>query len=175
MVLAQWRRSDPYDGGVARTHTYELDVTWTGNRGTGTSGYRAYSRAHEVSLRGRPPLLGSADPVFRGEPDRWSPELLLVASLAQCHMLSYLHLCAEAGVVVTGYTDGPVGRMVEGADGGRFTEVTLRPRVTVAAAEMVERAVELHEPAHRQCFIANSVNFPVCREPMVSIDESTSR
>jgi organic hydroperoxide reductase OsmC/OhrA len=154
---------------VGRTHTYELDVTWTGNRGTGTSGYRDYSRAHEVSLRGRPPLLGSADPVFRGEPDRWSPELLLVASLAQCHMLWYLHLCADAGVVVTGYTDSPVGRMVEDDDGGggRFTEVTLRPQVTVATAEMVERAVELHEPAHQKCFIANSVNFPVSHNPQV--------
>jgi organic hydroperoxide reductase OsmC/OhrA len=161
--------SPPYYDGVARTHTYELDVTRTGNSGTGTSEYRGYSRAHEVSLHGRPTLLGSADPVFRGEPDRWSPELLLVASLAQCHMLWYLHLCADAGVVVTGYADSPVGRMLEGDDGGGgFTEVTLRPQVTVATAEMVERAVELHEQAHRKCFIANSVNFPVYQEPTVS-------
>src|SRR6266540_3868554 len=114
---------------MARTHTYELTVTWTGDRGTGTSGYRAYSRAHEVTAAGRPPLPGSSDPTFRGDPDRWNPEQLLVAALAQCHLLWYLHLCAEAGVVVTGYTDTPTGLMAEDDDGGgRFTEVTLRPR-----------------------------------------------
>ncbi len=154
---------------MARTHTYELTVTWTGDRGTGTSGYRAYSRAHEVTAAGRPPLPGSSDPTFRGDPDRWNPEQLLVAALAQCHLLWYLHLCAEAGVVVTGYTDTPTGLMAEDDDGGgRFTEVTLRPRVTVAAADSVGRAVELHGTAHRMCFIANSVNFPVHHEPVVS-------
>ncbi len=154
---------------MARTHTYELTVTWTGDRGTGTSGYRAYSRAHEVTAAGRPPLPGSSDPTFRGDPDRWNPEQLLVAALAQCHLLWYLHLCAEAGVVVTGYTDTPTGLMAEDDDGGgRFTEVTLRPRVTVAAADSVGRAVELHGTAHRMCFIANSVTFPVHHEPVVS-------
>jgi organic hydroperoxide reductase OsmC/OhrA len=152
---------------VTRVHRYELTVTWTGDRGTGTSGYRAYSRAHEVTAPGLPVLPGSADPAFRGEPDRWSPELLLVAALSQCHLLWYLHLCADAGVVVTGYTDTPTGLMAEDGDpitdggGGRFTQVTLRPAVTVAAADMVDRALALHEPAHHRCFIANSVNFPV--------------
>ena len=147
---------------MSRVHTYELTVTWTGDRGTGTSGYRAYSRAHEVTAPGLPVLPGSSDPAFRGEPDRWSPELLLVAALSQCHLLWYLHLCADAGVVVTGYADTPTGLMAEDADGGgRFTQVTLRPTVTVAAPDMVRQAEKLHEPAHHRCFIANSVNFPV--------------
>ena len=154
---------------MSRTHTYTLTVTWTGDRGTGTSGYRAYGRTHEVCAPGLPVLPGSSDPAFRGEPDRWSPELLLVAALSQCHLLWYLHLCAEAGVVVTGYTDEPTGRMAEDSDGGgRFTQVTLRPRVTVTAADMVDRAVALHEPAHHRCFIANSVNFPVGVAPTVT-------
>lgn len=152
---------------MPRTHTYELTVTWTGDRGDGTASYRGYSRAHEVSAPGRPPLPGSSDPAFRGEPDRWNPEQLLVASLSQCHMLWYLHVCAAAGVVVTGYADTPQGVMAESADGGgHFTEVVLRPRVTVASADMVERATALHKDAHKLCFIANSVNFPVRHEPV---------
>jgi organic hydroperoxide reductase OsmC/OhrA len=154
---------------LPRTHTYEVTVTWTGNRGTGTSGYRDYSRANEVVAPGRPPLAGSSDPAFHGESDRWNPEQLLLAALAQCHLLSYLHLCADAGVVVLEYTDNPIGRMTQTADGGgHFTEVVLRPRVVVATADLVHRATELHEPAHKLCFIANSVNFPVLHEPVVT-------
>src|SRR5688572_22006449 len=112
-----------------RTHTYTTLVTWTGNLGTGTSGYRDYDRAHDVAAPGRAVVLGSSDPMFRGDPTRWNPELLLVASLSQCHMLWYLHLAAEAGVVVTDYVDEAVGTMTERAGGaGHFTEVTLRPR-----------------------------------------------
>lgn len=153
---------------MGKTHRYEVTVTWTGDRGEGTSGYRAYSRAHEVGAAGKAPIEGSSDPAFRGDPQRWNPEELLVASLSQCHMLWYLHLCAAAGVVVTGYVDRPLGTMAETVDGGgHFVEVVLRPEVTVAAAEMADRAVALHEQAHRLCFVANSVNFPVRHEPVV--------
>jgi organic hydroperoxide reductase OsmC/OhrA len=158
---------------VTRTHTYELTVTWTGDRGSGTSGYRDFSRAHEVTAPGRPTLLGSSDPVFRGERDRWSPEQLLVAAVSQCHMLWYLHLCAEAGIVVVGYTDDPIARMLETADGGgHFTEVVLRPRVVVAAPEMADRASGLHSDANRLCFIARSVNFPVHHQPLIEVATS---
>jgi organic hydroperoxide reductase OsmC/OhrA len=152
---------------MQRRHEYETVVTWTGNRGTGTSGYREYGREHVVESGGPPPIQGSADPAFRGDPARWNPELLLVASLSECHLLWYLHLCAEAGVVVTSYRDRPVGTMVDAGDSGRFTDVVLRPEVTVAASGMVGQAIALHDGAHRACFIANSVNFPVRHEPVV--------
>jgi organic hydroperoxide reductase OsmC/OhrA len=156
--------------GVRRTHRYDLTMTWTGNRGSGTSGYRDYGRDHEVGAEGRPAIEGSADPVFRGDKTRWNPELELVAALAQCHMLSYLHVCAIAGVVVTAYDDAPYGLMAETEDGGgRFTEVVLRPSVTVAAAGMAEQARKLHEEASAKCFIASSVNFPVRHEPSVTV------
>jgi organic hydroperoxide reductase OsmC/OhrA len=148
-------------------HTYDTVVTWTGNRGTGTSGYRDYDRAHEVSAEGRAKILGSSDPAFRGDPARWNPEQLLVAALSQCHMLQYLHLCADAGVVVTGYVDHACGTMTETDQGGHFTEVVLRPQVRVAAPSMVEAAMALHGAAHRACFIASSVNFPVRHQPRV--------
>lgn len=149
-----------------RRHSYTLEVAWTGNVGTGTSGYRAFSRDHEVRGDGKPVLLGSSDPAFRGDPGRYNPEELLVAALAQCHLLWFLHLAATEGVVVTDYTDRPVGVMAANADGsGQFTEVVLRPTVTVAEAGLVERADALHEKAHAMCFIARSVNFPVRCEP----------
>ena len=164
---------------ASKCHRYRVVVTWTGNRGQGTSGYRAYDRSHEVTAgpqdpvhvcigRGHPqPIAASSDPVFRGEPDRWNPEQLLTAALAQCHMLWYLHLCAVAGVVITGYRDEAAGTMTEDADGGgRFTEVVLRPRVTVSSPDMIEKAVGLHRDAHEKCFVARSVNFPVRHEPV---------
>lgn len=156
--------------GVRRTHRYDLTMTWTGNRGTGTSGYRDYGRDHLIGADGRPAIEGSSDPVFRGDKTRWNPELELVAALSQCHMLSYLYVCAIAGIVVTGYDDAPYGVMAETEDGGgHFTEVVLRPRVTVQAPEMTEAASKLHEDASEKCFIASSVNFPVRHEPSVTV------
>ncbi|MFP8962953.1 OsmC family protein [Streptomyces nanhaiensis] len=156
---------------MAATHRYELTLQWTGNLGAGTRDYRAYSRDHEVLAGGRAPLPGSADPAFRGDPARWNPEELLVSSLSQCHLLWYLHLCATAGVVVTGYTDRPVGTMtMDGAGGGgRFTEVVLRPEVSVAEEPMREKALALHGEVGAVCFIARSVAFPVRHEPTVAV------
>ena len=155
---------------MARIHQYEVDVTWTGDLGTGTSGYRAFARDHEVAADGKPVIPASSDPAFRGDPARWNPEELLVASLAQCHMLWFLHLCATSKVIVTGYTDRPLGRMAEAPDGsGRFEEVVLRPRVVVATEEQAARTADLHARAHEMCFIANSVNFPVRHEPTVEV------
>jgi organic hydroperoxide reductase OsmC/OhrA len=157
--------------GAVRMHHYAVSVTWTGNQGTGTSAYRAYGRDHEVSAAGLAPIMGSSDSAFRGDPTRWNPELELTAALSQCHMLWYLHLCAEAGVVVLSYSDDAVGTMAETANGsGRFTEVVLRPRVTIANAQMLEPAFRLHAQAHEKCFIANSVNFPVLHEPSITTE-----
>ena len=155
---------------MSTTHHYELSVTWTGNTGSGTSNYRAYGRAHEVEAGDKPPIPGSADPTFRGDPARWNPEELLVTSVSQCHMLWYLSLCAGEGVVVTGYADQPRGTMIEAADGsGQFQEIRLRPQVELASAEHADRAMALHERAHRMCYIANSVNFPIHHEPTTTI------
>jgi organic hydroperoxide reductase OsmC/OhrA len=155
---------------MTRQHHYDLQVVWTGNLGQGTSGYRAYSRDHEITAPGRTPLPGSSDPAFRGDPGRYSPEDLLVASLSACHMLWYLHLCADSGIVVEEYVDAATGVMVESADGGgRFKEVVLRPTVVVRAGADRDLAVGLHERAHALCFIANSVNFDVRCEPALSV------
>lgn len=154
---------------MSKSHHYDVSVRWTGNLGSGTSGYRDFARDHEVTADGATPIAGSADPAFRGDPARWNPEQMLTAALSQCHMLWYLHLASQAGVVVTDYTDDAVGTMVEDADrGGWFTEVVLRPRVSVASPDMIDAAILVHKSAHEKCFLANSVNFPVRHEPVVT-------
>lgn len=154
---------------MSKTHRYAVNVKWTGNKGTGTSGYKAYERAHEISACGQKPvLLGSSDPTFRGDPSRWNPEELLVASLSACHMLWYLHLCSDAKIIVTAYVDQPEGLMEELPDGsGNFQRVILRPKVTIAPGSDLAKARELHAAAHAKCFIARSMNFPVEHEPDV--------
>ena len=154
---------------MAREHIYEAAVTWTGNRGTGTSGYKAYTRDHDIACAGKPTIRGSADPLYPGDASRHNPEDLLVAALSACHMLWYLHLCAEEGVVVTAYEDAASGVMAtHPPDGtGAFTRVTLRPRVTIAAGSCAETAARLHGQAGANCFIARSVNFPVDHLPEI--------
>ena len=154
---------------MAATHSYDVTVEWTGNLGRGTDGYRSFSRAHEVLGDGKAPIAASSDPAFRGDPTRWNPEELLVASVSQCHMLWYLHLCAVNRVVVTGYADHAHGVMTmdPAGGGGQITEVTLRPEVTVAEASMVAKARSLHDDINAVCFIARSVDFPIRHVPVV--------
>lgn len=147
-------------------HSYKTSLEWTGNNGTGTANYRAFERSYTVSIENKPDILGSSDPAFRGDPTKYNPEELLVASLSSCHMLWYLHLCSEAGVIVTDYLDQATGTMIEtSSGGGRFTNVALHPRVTVNERSMIEKANELHKKANELCFIANSVNFKVDHYP----------
>ena len=151
-------------------HHYAIELVWTGNRGTGTSGYKAYGRDHILSAGGKHDIAGSSDRPFHGDADRRNPEEMLLSALSQCHLLSYLHVAASAGVVVTDYRDDAIGTMEQKDNGGgHFTSVTLRPTVTVADAEMVQQALSLHHDASEKCFIAASVNFPVRHEPQVVV------
>ncbi|GAB3660680.1 OsmC family protein [Glycomyces tarimensis] len=151
-------------------HHYEVTLKWTGNAGSGTRTYRDYGRDHEVVAQGKPTILGSADPAFRGQDDRWHPEELLVASLSECHMLTYLALCARSRIVVTEYEDLATGRMEQTrGNSGRFVEVVLNPKVTITDDAKLEDATDLHHEANEACFIANSVNFPVRHNPVIEI------
>jgi organic hydroperoxide reductase OsmC/OhrA len=155
---------------AGKQHTYSVSVTWTGNTGSGTSRYNSYSRDYTVTSPGKPDIAGSSDPAFRGDPKRYNPEDLLVVALSSCHMLSYLHLAAVGGVVVTNYVDDAGGVMTQDAKGsGAFTRVTLRPKVTITASSDPAKARDLHHAAHEVCFIANSVNFPVDCEPEIVV------
>jgi organic hydroperoxide reductase OsmC/OhrA len=153
---------------MAHGHTYAISLTWTGAADGPTASYRAYSREYLAEVAGKPPLRGSADPLFRGDAGLLNPEDLLVVALASCHMLSYLAECARSGVAVLSYADSASGTMARRDGILAFTEVVLRPRVTIAAASNLEKAVTLHGKAHEECFIAASVNFPVRHEPIVT-------
>ncbi len=156
---------------MPKTHRYKVLVAWTGNTGTGTSSYRNYSRNHEISAGPAKPVIpSSSDPAFRGDPARWNPEELLVASISACHQLWYLHLCADAGIVVLTYTNEAEGLLEETPDGaGQFTCVTLHPKVTLAPGSDLAKARDLHHTAHAKCFIARSVNFPVEHQPEITL------
>ena len=152
---------------MSKQHEYSLTIKWTGNKGTGTSSYTTYDRSHSVLVEGKPEINLSSDPAFRGDKARHNPEELLIASLSSCHMLWYLHVCAEAGVTVVDYSDNATGVMEESSNGGgRFSEVALNPVVTVTEASMIDTANQLHKKANELCFIANSVNFKVQHFPV---------
>lgn len=149
------------------SHHFAVTTTWTGNRGSGTSGYRAYGRDHQILAEGKlSPIPGSSSPVYRGDKDRYNPEELLIAALSGCHMLWFLHLCADTGIVVTEYRDEASGTMKVNADGsGQFDEVVLRPIVRLADTSRIPELDDLHHRAHELCFIARSVKFTVRTEP----------
>lgn len=155
---------------MAKQHHYTTFVNWTGNRGEGTSGYRNYDRNHTIGAGNKTIIPASSDPAFLGDPSRYNPEELLLASLSSCHMLWYLHLCSDNGVIVTAYSDHATGTMEENASGGKFTEVTLHPVVKVTEATMMDMAKQLHEEANKKCFIANSCNFPVKHDVQVEAE-----
>jgi organic hydroperoxide reductase OsmC/OhrA len=145
-----------------KRHQYEVRVDWTGNDGEGTKSYKGYRRNHKIRAAGKPEIAGSSDPSFRGDPSRYNPEELLVASLSACHMLWYLHLCAVNHVIVQEYRDAAFGVMEENQDGsGEFVQVVLKPVVKISGESDRAKAVALHHEAHRLCFIARSVKFPV--------------
>lgn len=150
-------------------HQYETELTWTGNRGKGTQSYRGYDRNFTIEMEGKQPMHGSADPAFRGDPAKYNPEELFLSSLSSCHMLWYLHLCADHQIVVTSYRDKAEAEMSESEDGhGRFTDVMLNPVVEITDSDKKDLALELHQEANKMCFIANSCNFPVQHKATVT-------
>jgi organic hydroperoxide reductase OsmC/OhrA len=157
-----------------RTHTYSIRNEWTGNQGTGTSAYTAYSRDHELSgAAKKAEIFCSSDPAFRGNPARYNPEELLLGAIAGCHMLWFLHFCADAGIVVTAYVDNATATMEEEASGAaRFTAAVLSPHVTITDASRAGDAGRLHERVHDVCAIARSVNFPVHVHPRTEVVKS---
>jgi len=150
-----------------KEHHYTAKLTWSGGSQGPVRDYAGYSREYVVEIPGKAPLAGTADPMFRGDATLHNPEDLLLAALAGCHMLTYLALCARARIEVVAYQDDASGTMALTGGGGHFTQVTLRPRVSVAPGSDMTKARALHTAAHGDCFIANSVNFPVRNEPEV--------
>ena len=155
-----------------KQYHYALIVKWTGNTGEGTANYRAYERSHLIEVKNKASIKGSSDPAFRGDETMHNPEELFLASISTCHLLWYLHLCADASIIVTDYTDNATDTMTETANGGgRFTEVVLHPTVTITNETMLAKATALHHKANELCYIANSCNFSILHEPVFFINE----
>ena len=151
---------------MSNTHHYAAKITWHGRRDGLPFDYRSYDRTHRVEIEGKPAFIASADPTFLGDSSLYNPEDMLVVALSSCHMLSYLAICARARVTVLSYTDEAEGVMVmDQPDTGRFSDVLLKPVVELAPGSDVEKARSFHAMAHKVCFIARSVNFPVRCEP----------
>jgi organic hydroperoxide reductase OsmC/OhrA len=160
--------------GRKNAHDYKAHLVWDGNLGTGTTSYQGYGRKYRLEIDGKPDIIGSADPMFRGDANAYNPEDLFVAALSSCHMLSYLALCARTHVNVIAYEDNAVGTLrLTPNGGGIFEGVTLRPVVTLGPGSDEKKAMELHEQAHDLCFIAASVKIPVLHEPTVKVEGAT--
>lgn len=149
-------------------HLFKAKAFWTLNRKEGN--IKTYSRNHSIAIEGKPLLEVSAAKAFKGDASLYNPEDMLLASLVSCHMMSYLYVCAQAGIEVLSYTDDAVATLEVNDDGsGRFTEVALNPKVIIAQTERVEEALALHKKANELCFIANSCNFPIHHNPTCEV------
>jgi organic hydroperoxide reductase OsmC/OhrA len=150
---------------ASHVHHYTASCSWHGSTATG---YEAYDRSHDVEA---PPaatsLALSSDPAFRGDPARLNPEQLLVMAAASCQLLSFLAVAARARIDVVDYQDDADGEMPEDVRPMRITRITLRPRITIRGDVDEARVRHLVEVAHRECFIANSLNTDVVVEPEV--------
>jgi organic hydroperoxide reductase OsmC/OhrA len=161
---------------MAKTHDYAARLVWTGNLGSGTATYPGYSREYAVSVEGKLDLRGSADPMFRGDPELYNPEDLFVVAISSCHMLSYLALCARKGISVTSYEDSAKGTLLLTSDGGGyFEQVTLSPQVTIADGARHAEAIALHEDAHSQCYIASSCKCPIHHMAIVKVESMAEK
>ncbi len=154
-----------------KIHNYYTQIAWTGAGEDGTKTYKSYERLYDLNIEGKPSVVGSADPAFRGDAGCHNPEDMLVASVSSCHMLWYLHICSVSKVIVTSYIDNAEGIMEESADGsGRFTKITLRPRIKISSGSDLVKAEEAHAKANKMCFIANTLNCPIEHQPTIEWD-----
>jgi organic hydroperoxide reductase OsmC/OhrA len=134
-----------------------VDVSWS--RGEHEFTYQSYSRDHSWTFDGGDTVTASANPAYLGSEAAVDPEEAFVAALASCHMLTFLAIAAKKRFVVNTYDDHAVGVMAKNEAGWlAITKVTLSPRIVFAGAEPDTTTLDqMHQLAHDQCFIANSV------------------
>lgn len=140
---------------------HKATVKWS--RGGKDFAYKTYSRDHAWNLNGNE-VPASATPAYLGNPKCVDPEAAFVAALSSCHMLTFLALAAGKGFVVDSYEDEAVGHLEKNPAGKMaVTRVELHPRIVFGGAKQPAAAdLEwLHDKAHKECFIANSVTTDV--------------
>ncbi|MCB1030744.1 MAG: OsmC family protein [Acidimicrobiales bacterium] len=149
-------------------HHYFTRLTWKGSTGLG---YEHYDRGHSVVA---PPahadLAITSDPAFKGDSSRLNPEQLLLAAASSCQMLSFLAVASRARLDVVSYSDDATALMA--ADNGpmRITTIRLQPEVALVDTKPSrisdERLGHLIEVAHKECFIANTLNCEISIDPI---------
>ena len=153
---------------MAEAHYY-AKLVWSGGALGPTKSAESYSREFRAEIKGKAPLRGSAGAAFHGDPNLYDPEDLVLCALSACHMLSYLAVCAHAGIAVTSYEDSAVGTLARHDGKVKFVDVLLRPKMVLVPGSDIAKARVLHEKAHNICVIANSVNFPVRHEVEITV------
>jgi organic hydroperoxide reductase OsmC/OhrA len=135
-------------------HRYEARLSWTGSTGLG---WDSYGRDHTAAAPPAEQEIRLTTGEAKGDPTVLNPEQLVVMAASSCQMLWFLHLAAKARVDVVAYEDEASGVMPAGDEPLRLTEITLRPRITVAGDASEERVRKLVSTAHEHCYIANSL------------------
>ena len=155
-----------------KQYQFQSKIEWTGNTGSGTFDPRSYDRSHTISVPTKKQVIeASSSSFFRGDESKLNPQELFLSSIASCHLMKYLHYCAENGIIVLAYEDHAEATVEENEDGGgKFVSVLLKPKIIVSEQNMVSEAIELHKTIGDKCFVANSCNFPIACEPQVSVE-----
>ncbi len=158
---------------IKAVHEFNTQIEWTGNTGLGTETYESYERDYTLSSEGKEQILCSSAAGFRGDTNKYNPEDLFIASLSSCHMLWYLHLCADNGIKVLSYIDATEAKLAVFLNGkGFFQSITLSPKVVVENPEHIQKAIALHQKANKMCFLANSLHFPIKHNPTVTAPDA---
>lgn len=152
-------------------HLFKAKLNWISNDKEVDPIVKSYTRSHTIAIEDKPILNVSAAKAFKGNPEVYNPEDLLLSSIVSCHMMSYLYVCGQESIEVVSYTDEAEATLEVLSDGsGRFIEVRLYPTVIIKQPEILAKALSLHKKANELCFIANSCNFPIVHFPICEIE-----
>jgi organic hydroperoxide reductase OsmC/OhrA len=147
-------------------HRYETRLRWSGSTGMG---WESYDRAHTALAPPAEQEVRLTTGEAKGDPAILNPEQLVVMAASSCQMLWFLHLASKARIDVVAYEDEASGLMPAGEEPLRITEITLRPRITIAGEVSEERVRKLATTAHEHCYIANSLRSEMTVEPTVQV------
>lgn len=147
-------------------HEYEIGLSWIGDVNL-EKNYR-YNKTYELSFKNKPNMVGSADPMFHGNPNLYNPEEMLLSALASCHMMSFFYLCGKEKIKINSYQDKPIGKLKTNPNGsGQFEEVTLHPIIKTDDKNL-KKIEGLFIQANDYCFIARSCNFTIKHKPLIT-------
>ena len=144
---------------------FEGSLQWAGQRPGQVFSYDSFDRTTRMEFAGGAVVQASAPAEFKGDDAALNPETLMLASLMQCHFLTFMAVASKSGATVLSYRDSASGRLAMKDRRMRYVEVVLRPAVVLADPAHRARLPVFHDKAHANCFMANSVNFPVLIRP----------